>query len=138
MHLAQSAAGERALPGAHSTWNNHVWPSFVQLTERQLPGEQLVTQWITSTFRDPRTEARLLRDTVRIAWNLAPALAVHLCARYKNNDACRTELNRLVKIDPHAVRHIPEALHFLVDQQQFFDSDAPEVRHFKFALFIPT
>lgn len=35
----------------------------------------------------------------------------------------------MVKLDPHAVRHLPEALPFFVEQQQIFESDAPELSH---------
>ena len=49
-----------------------------------------------------------------------------MCERFRSNDACRQELQRLVKLQPHAVRHIPQALQFLVEQQQLFESDAPE------------
>lgn len=40
--------------------------------------------------------------------------------------ACN-ELSRLIRNNPEAVRHVPEALNFLVADINCFETDAPEV-----------
>jgi hypothetical protein len=60
-----------------------VWYNPRATPDKQLPGETTVVQWRQSTLRDVRTEGRLMRDSARIAWQISPALAVHLLARFK-------------------------------------------------------
>lgn len=40
-----------------------------------------IEQWRKSTFPDARTEAKLLRENVRIAWQICPDLAVYMPSR---------------------------------------------------------
>lgn len=57
--------------------------------ERMIAREGDVHKWREDTYRDIRTESKLLRENTRYAWEMSPSLAVHICARFKNNDACR-------------------------------------------------
>ena len=46
--------------------------------------------------------------------------------RWENSDALLKEVTRLVRLNPGAVSHIPEAIHFLVTPHSV-EADAPEV-----------
>ncbi|VDN18544.1 unnamed protein product [Gongylonema pulchrum] len=45
-------------------------------------GETSIEQWRKSTFPDTRAEARLLRENVKLAWDICPNLAVYMPSRY--------------------------------------------------------
>lgn len=44
-------------------------------------GEINIEQWRKSTFTDTRAEARLLRENVKLAWDVCPNLAVYMPSR---------------------------------------------------------
>lgn len=51
---------------------------------------------------------------VRKAWKQNPAVAVHMAERFKNAITISPELVKLVRHDPKAVLHVPEALQFFL------------------------
>lgn len=57
------------------------WYNPLGLADMAIVGDEVITQWRLQTFTDPRTEDRLIRENVRLAWELAPTLAVHLPGR---------------------------------------------------------
>ena len=63
-------------------------------------------------------------DQVMWCWSLKAVV----CCRFKNNESAVRELNRLVRMDPHAVCHIPDALKYLLNDMRVLECDAPEVR----------
>ena len=57
--------------------------------ERSIAGEAEVRKWREEIYKNARTETRLLREDTRYAWELSPALAVHMRTRFRNSDVCR-------------------------------------------------
>ena len=57
---------------------------------------------------------KLWRDYTRLAWDTSPDLAAYLPNRFKSNDHIVDELRRLVRMNSLLVRHIPDALKYLV------------------------
>ncbi|VDO94030.1 unnamed protein product [Soboliphyme baturini] len=96
--------------------------------ENVLPFEDQLEKWKLKYFADVRTEAKILRESTRLAWEISPPLAVHIPVRFKNSDVARSELGHLVKSCPEAVLHIPEALQYLILASPL-DSDAPELSY---------
>ena len=105
------------------------WQNPLNLPEKGIAEEAPLAAWLSTTFSDPRTEEKLLKESVRLSWDIAPPLAVHIPARYGKSTAAAAELSRLVRASPHAVSHIPEALHFLVSDIGSFSPDASELSH---------
>ena len=55
-------------------------------------------------------------------------ITLSICVfRFKNTDALEKEITRLVRLNPEAVSHIPEAISFLVTPHSV-EADAPEVK----------
>lgn len=50
-----------------------------------------------------------------------------LIFRFHNSDSLVKEVTRLVRLNPEAVRHVPDALQYLVTPHSL-EADAPEVR----------
>ncbi|VDM34127.1 unnamed protein product [Toxocara canis] len=44
-------------------------------------GEADVEQWRKNTFPDPRTEQKLMKENVKLAWEISAELAVYMPAR---------------------------------------------------------
>lgn len=66
-----------------------------------------LTKW-----RSQQVTERNLKETVRLAWNISPSLAIFLPTRFKYNEY-KEEITRLVQLYPMSVCHIPEALQYL-------------------------
>ncbi|XP_062588022.1 phosphatidylinositol 4-kinase alpha-like isoform X3 [Saccostrea cucullata] len=103
---------------AFSTWNNPL-----ELAENKIKDEDKVALWRTNPISE-----RQWREYARIAWDISPVLAVYLPHRLKTSETLRREVMRLVRLNPGAVRHIPEAIHFLVSAQSV-EADSPELSH---------
>ncbi|XP_074644001.1 phosphatidylinositol 4-kinase alpha-like [Tubulanus polymorphus] len=101
-----------------TTWNNPLANS-----ERTIPGEEHVLAWRTQTVSE-----RQWKEYVRQAWDIAPALAVYMPARFCSIDGVKNEVTRLVRLNPEAVSHIADAIQFLVTPQSV-EADAPELAY---------
>lgn len=99
-----------------STWQNPAG-----LSELNVPGEEMVASWKSKNVPD-----KSLRENTRLAWEISPTLCVFLPVRLKNSDCIVKEVCRLVRSNPMAVSHIPEALQYLVTTEALL-IDAPEV-----------
>ncbi|XP_046360282.2 phosphatidylinositol 4-kinase alpha-like isoform X1 [Haliotis rufescens] len=95
----------------------------LELPEMKIPDEEKITAWRMSPFTEKQW-----RETARIAWDISPALAVFLPSRFRQSEALVKEVTRLVRTNPEAVCHIPDALSFLVTAQSV-EADAPELTH---------
>uniref|UniRef100_A0A5S6Q402 1-phosphatidylinositol 4-kinase n=1 Tax=Trichuris muris TaxID=70415 RepID=A0A5S6Q402_TRIMR len=89
------------------------WYNPQGLPERMIPGEESVEHWRQKTFPDQMTENKVLRENVRVSWEICPDIAVHFPVRFKNADVIRNELSRMVRSNPLAVNHIPAALSYV-------------------------
>ncbi|XP_052714253.1 phosphatidylinositol 4-kinase alpha-like isoform X6 [Crassostrea angulata] len=103
---------------AFSTWHNPL-----ELAESKIKDEDKITIWRATPISE-----RQWREHARIAWDISPVLAVYLPARLKTSETLRKEVMRLVRLNPGAVRHIPEAINFLVTAQSV-EADSPELSH---------
>lgn len=99
-----------------STWQNPAG-----LSDLNVPGEEMVASWKSKNVPD-----KSLRENTRLAWEINPVLCVFLPVRLKNADCIVKEVCRLVRANPMAVSHIPEALQYLVTTETLL-IDAPEV-----------
>ncbi|VDM69369.1 unnamed protein product, partial [Strongylus vulgaris] len=104
-----------------------------------------VEQWMKSTLPEARMEARVLKENARLAWDISPELAVNLPTRYefffcishrrsvktrrfRTCPSLRDTLQDMVRCQPEAVSHIPEALSlFLGDSSTFEHSEIAHV-----------
>ncbi|EDO27201.1 predicted protein, partial [Nematostella vectensis] len=102
-----------------STWHN----SLAQ-PEMSFEGETSMTNWANQTLFTERN----WRDLVRLAWLISPGIAVHLPTRYKDVPIVQREVSRLVRNNPIAVAHIPDALHYIVTESTV-KMDIPELTH---------
>ncbi|KAI6188459.1 1-phosphatidylinositol 4-kinase [Aphelenchoides besseyi] len=67
-------------------------------------------------------EPKQLRDLTRFAWEISPELAVHLVSRFRAFSQIRATLQELIRSNPEAVSHVPEALPlFLGDPSNGYD-----------------
>lgn len=71
---------------------------------------------------------RSWRDLARLAWDISPALAVHLPSRLRYSDAIVKEVAHAVRANPILVSHIPEALRFLVTPDTILETQTLGVR----------
>ncbi|CAM1325927.1 PI4KA (predicted) [Pycnogonum litorale] len=99
------------------------WLNPMSLPEQSIQGEETITAWLSQPISE-----RMWRDNVRLAWDISPSLAVHLPSRYKNSEILTKIISSLVRSNPSAVSHIPEALDFLVTADSVLN-DAPEMSH---------
>ncbi|XP_052072692.1 phosphatidylinositol 4-kinase alpha-like isoform X2 [Mytilus californianus] len=99
------------------------WHNPLDNPERKFPDDDKVTLWLNQ----PITE-KTWREHVRLSWDISPLLAVYLPLRFTNSDMVRREVRRLVRLNPGAVSHIPEAVHFLVTPQSL-EAEAKEITH---------
>lgn len=92
-------------------------------TEPQVEGENSINAWLAHSFTE-----RTLKDTVKLAWEISPTLAVYLPLRFKISDAVKNEVSRLVRQSPTSVSHLPEALQYLVTPDNIL-TEQPEIMH---------
>lgn len=100
------------------------WHNPLSCAELSIPGEENISSWRAQTAS--QTAEKSLRDMVRLAWEISPTLAVHLPHRFKNLDVIIDELSKLVKAQPSAVSHIPEALQYLATTEELV-RDPPQL-----------
>ncbi|KFD55632.1 hypothetical protein M514_03380 [Trichuris suis] len=89
------------------------WYNPQALPERVIPGEESVEQWRQKTFPDLVTENKVLRENVRVSWEICPDIAVYFPVRFKNADVIKSELSRMIRSNPLSVNHIPAALSYV-------------------------
>ncbi|GAB6030041.1 hypothetical protein CHUAL_005725 [Chamberlinius hualienensis] len=99
------------------------WYNPLSNAELHIPGEDTITMWLSQQVPE-----RIWLDNARMAWDLSPSLAVHLPYRIRNSDILVKEVSRLVKLNPGAVSHIPDALQYLATTESVLN-DASELSH---------
>ncbi|KAK3587139.1 hypothetical protein CHS0354_006780 [Potamilus streckersoni] len=99
------------------------WHNPLALEELRIPDEDKLTTWRSNTITEKQW-----KEYARLAWDISPTLAVFFPSRYRSVDALVKEVTRLVRNNPGAVSHIPEALSFLVTTSSI-EADAPELAH---------
>lgn len=100
------------------------WHNPMSLAELHIPGEDTISGWRNQTLS--QTTERSLREMVRLAWDISPSLAVYLPHRFKSSEVILDELSKLVKSQPNALSHIPEALQYLITPTDLV-KDSPEL-----------
>ncbi|PVD31364.1 hypothetical protein C0Q70_06776 [Pomacea canaliculata] len=99
------------------------WHNPLEFSEYRVPDEDKIAAWRATPISEKQW-----RENAVFAWDIAPALAVFLPSRFRASDALKREVTRLVRLDPGAVCHIPEAISFLVTAH-IVEADAPELTH---------
>lgn len=86
------------------------WLNTLSAPELTLPAESTISTW-----RQMKNSEKTWRESVRLAWELSPNLAVYLPRRLKSVDmnAVAEEVSALVRLFPEAVMDIPEAAVYL-------------------------
>ncbi|KAK5965010.1 hypothetical protein GCK32_003992 [Trichostrongylus colubriformis] len=98
------------------------------LGESTEEGVAPVEQWMKSTLPEIRVETRVLKENAKLAWEIAPELAVYLPTRFRTCPSLRDTLQELVRQQPEAVSHLPDALPlFLGDNTVFEHTDIAHV-----------
>lgn len=100
------------------------WHNPMSCPELHIPGEDTISAWRNQTIS--QTTERSTRELVKLAWDISPTLAIYLPHRFKNSDVIVNELSKLVKLQPSAVSHIPEALQYLATPSDLI-KDSPEL-----------
>lgn len=98
------------------------WYNPLSLTECQFANEDTITAWKSQTFINERS----WKENARLAWEISPTLAVYLPCRFKNSEALKNEVSRLVRLNPLSVSHIPGALKYLITPDTILN-ETPEV-----------
>ncbi|XP_060554504.1 phosphatidylinositol 4-kinase alpha-like isoform X3 [Ruditapes philippinarum] len=96
------------------------WHNPMELLELKVKDEEKAFAWNTVISE------KQWRDYARLAWEISPVLAVFFPSRFRNSDALRIEVTRLVRNNPLAVSNIPEAIKFVVTPSSV-ESDSPEL-----------
>ncbi|CAG2236207.1 PI4KA [Mytilus edulis] len=99
------------------------WHNPLDNPERKFPDDDKVTLWLNQPIIE-----KTWREHVRLSWDISPLLAVYLPLRFTNSAMVSREVRRLVRLNPGAVSHIPEAVHFLVTPQSL-EAEAKEIVH---------
>lgn len=100
------------------------WHNPMSGRELHIPGEDTIIAWRLQTAN--QITEKSIRDMVKLAWDISPTLAVYLPHRFKNSDVIISELTILVKEQPSAVSHLPEALQYLATPNELIKS-SPEL-----------
>ncbi|MFH4977100.1 hypothetical protein AB6A40_003809 [Gnathostoma spinigerum] len=91
-------------------------------------GENAVEQWRKATFPDQRSELKLMKDNIHLAWEISPELAVHMPARFRSCSSCYAILQELITHSPEIVSHIPEALPLLLGDGKILEERTEEMK----------
>lgn len=99
------------------------WHNPLNAPELAISGESTINTW-----RAMKSSDKIWRDSVRLAWDVSPILAVYLPRRLKSTDkqVVVDEVAHLVRQFPDCVMHIPEALMYLVTPDAIV-GDYPEL-----------
>ncbi|TKR67531.1 hypothetical protein L596_023672 [Steinernema carpocapsae] len=84
-------------------------------------GDPQIDAWLKKTFPDVRTEQKQIKEMVKLSWEISPQLAVHLPARFRTSDDYRFGVQTLVRMNPEAVSHLPEALSLFLGDNAVFE-----------------
>ncbi|KAL4223436.1 Phosphatidylinositol 4-kinase alpha [Mactra antiquata] len=99
------------------------WLNPMELQELRVPDEEKPLAW-----QNQNVSEKQWRDLARLAWDISPMLAVYFPSRFRNSDALRVEVTRLVRNNPVAVSHISDAIHYLVTPSSV-ENDSSELNH---------
>lgn len=97
-------------------------------------GEIAVDQWRRNNFPDLRTEQRLMKENVKLAWEISSELAVHMPARFRTFTNCQSAVQELLIHSPEAVSHIPEALPLLIADGKILEEKTEDMRSLSYVL----
>jgi phosphatidylinositol 4-kinase len=92
-------------------------------TDQQIKGEETVNAWKGQSLTE-----RTCKETVRLAWDISPVLAVYLPCRFKSSEVIQSEVSNFVRLDPLAVSNIAEALQYLITPD-IIVNESPELMH---------
>uniref|UniRef100_A0A6G1SC07 1-phosphatidylinositol 4-kinase n=1 Tax=Aceria tosichella TaxID=561515 RepID=A0A6G1SC07_9ACAR len=98
------------------------WYNPLACPTMTIPGEDTISAWLA------QSTDRSIKEMVRLAWDISPTLAVYLPHRFKSSQIITDELSKLAKSQPTVLSHIPEALQYLVTQNDLV-KDSPELLH---------
>nr|CRZ25602.1 Bm7141 [Brugia malayi] len=87
-----------------------------------------IEQWRKSTFPDARTEAKLLRENARIAWQICPDLAVYMPSRFRSCSACQMAVQELLVNSPELVTDLPEALSLMLGEGRILEEKVEDLK----------
>ncbi|XP_065226540.1 phosphatidylinositol 4-kinase alpha isoform X2 [Planococcus citri] len=108
------------------------WHNPISRPEIVIPGEDTIAAWKNKTMSE-----KTLRENTRLAWDISPSLAVFLPVRLKNSDCIIKEVQRLVRLTPTAVSHVPQALQYLVTTDTILNDNAELVHMLTWARVSP-
>lgn len=99
------------------------WHNPLNAPELAISGESTISTW-----RAMKSSDKMWRDSVRLAWDVSPILAIYLPRRLRSTDKSVVvdEVGHLVRQFPDCVMHIPEALMYLVTPDAIV-GDYPEL-----------
>ncbi|CAG0914490.1 unnamed protein product [Notodromas monacha] len=93
------------------------WHNPLVLPELFIPDQDKVLNWRNTTVQD-----KIWKDLIKVAWDVNPALAVHLASRFRtHSELIEKEVTRFVRMSPMAVAHIPDALSYLVNSDSILN-----------------
>uniref|UniRef100_F1KPV3 1-phosphatidylinositol 4-kinase n=1 Tax=Ascaris suum TaxID=6253 RepID=F1KPV3_ASCSU len=98
------------------------------LGENMEEGEASVEQWRKNTFPDPRNEQRLMKENVKLAWEISAELAVYMPARFRTCITCQSAVQELLIHAPEAVSHIPDALVLLIADGKILEEKTEDLK----------
>lgn len=99
------------------------WHNPLSQPELQIKGEEMISNWRAQPISE-----KSWKDTVRLAWEISPTLAIYLPTRFNNSEAVINEVCRLVRLYPTKVSHIPDALKYLITSDTILH-DSSELSH---------
>lgn len=83
---------------------------------------------VPQSWRAQTMAERNQRETTRLAWEIAPTLAVYLPYRFKTQETIAQEVSSLVRQNPTMVAHLPDALQFLATPDSV-TADGADLNH---------